>query len=279
MLKHRIVSGVLMSGLLLAAIFFFPPWAVFLILMAVCALALLEFYALLDANQIRHFKVVGTVSGLGLVAVTWLVSQRNPSLVSEAETMMLFASMAAIFFRQISYKDTNQATALMAGSLLGILYVAFLFNSIVKILALAEGTPGRLLVLYLAAVVKFTDMGAYFVGCAIGRHKLIPRISPAKSWEGLFGGILAGVGASFGFLHVVHHQLGPFTFTRVDAAVLGVGLAIAGVIGDLIESVLKRAAGVKDSGRIIQGMGGILDVLDSLLFAAPLLYLYLRFFL
>lgn len=279
MLKHRLVSGSLMGGFLLAAIFFFPPWAVFAVLMAVCALALVEFYALLDASRIPHFKIVGTLSGLALVGVTWGVTQRDPGLAAEAESLMLFAALAAIFFRQISFRDSPRPWETMAGSLLGVLYVAFLFNAIVKLLALSPGHSGRLLVLYLAAVVKFTDMGAYFIGCAIGRHKLIPRISPAKSWEGVLGGVLVGVGASFAFRAAVGGRIGDFEIGACDAAILGFGLSVAGVIGDLIESLLKRAAGVKDSGRMIQGMGGILDVLDSLLFAAPLLYLYVRFFL
>lgn len=265
---------------LLAAIFFLPPWAVLAVLIAVCGLALVEFYSLLDASSIPHFKIVGTISGLALVGTTWLAAQRSASLASEVEGLMIYAAMAAIFFRQISFsREGARAWETMAGSLLGILYVAFLFNSIVKILALGGDHAGRFLVLYMAAIVKFTDIGAYFIGCAIGRHKMIPRISPAKSWEGVIGGVLVGVAASFGFRAAVHGQIGIYTIGVADAAILGVMLAMAGVIGDLIESVLKRAAGVKDSGHMIQGMGGILDVLDSLLFAAPLHYMYVRFFL
>jgi phosphatidate cytidylyltransferase len=95
----------------------------------------------------------------------------------------------------------------------------------------------------------------------------------------VIGGLLTGLAASLVFVHITQGQVGPFLFHWTDALVLGAVLPIAGVVGDLIESLLKRAAGVKDSGSYIQGMGGLLDVLDSLLFAAPFLYVYIRLFI
>jgi phosphatidate cytidylyltransferase len=141
------------------------------------------------------------------------------------------------------------------------------------------GLEGRALVMYLIIVVKFTDIGAYFIGISIGRHKFLPRVSPAKTWEGLIGGLAVGIAASCLFYLFSDGNLGVVKITAVDAVVLGVLLPVAGTIGDLTESLLKRAAGVKDSGRILLGMGGVLDVIDSLLFAAPALYIYARLFL
>jgi phosphatidate cytidylyltransferase len=279
MLKHRIQSGLLLSMALLAGVFFLNPWAVLVVLLTVCGLALVEFYALLDARQIPHFKIVGVVSGLILVAGTWLASQRSREMGVEVESILLFFVLGAVFFRQIFFRDSERPWETMAGSFLGVLYVAFLFNFVVKLLALEDERAGRLLLLYLVCVVKFTDMGAFFIGCAIGRHKLIPRISPAKSWEGVIGGVMTGMVASVAYAHFLDYRIGHYRFHIHDALLIGFVLAVAGVIGDLIESLLKRASGVKDSGTIIMGMGGILDVLDSLLFAAPVLYLYVRFFL
>jgi phosphatidate cytidylyltransferase len=279
MLKHRIQSGLLLGLSLLAGIFFLNPWAVLVVLLAVCGLALVEFYSLLDARQIPHFKIVGVLCGLALVAGTWLASQRSREMGVEIEALLLFLALGAVFFRQILFKGSERPWETMAGSFLGVLYVAFLFNFIVKLLVLEQDHAGRLLLLYLVTVVKFTDMGAYFVGCAIGRHKLIPRISPAKSWEGVIGGVLTGMAASVAYMRVLDFEIGRYQFQLHDALIIGVALAVAGVVGDLIESLLKRASGVKDSGTIILGMGGVLDVLDSLLFAAPVLYLYVRFLL
>ena len=108
----------------------------------------------------------------------------------------------------------------------------------------------------------------------IGRHKMIPRISPGKTWEGFGGAIAFSVAASLVFTHFArNHLLG---MTWYHAAILGVILGTGAVVGDLIESLFKREAEVKDSGRLFPGIGGILDLLDSLLFNAPLMYLYLR---
>ena len=123
---------------------------------------------------------------------------------------------------------------------------------------------------------KFTDIGAYLVGCAIGRHKLIPRISPGKSWEGVFGGVL--VGTLVGTLYVwgLRDVFAPLGLTWLRALPLGLVLSVCAVVGDLTESLFKRAANVKDSGGVVPGMGGTLDVLDSILFTAPAVYLFLR---
>src|SRR5262249_33904124 len=119
-----------------------------------------------------------------------------------------------------------------------------------------------------------SDTGAYSVGSLIGRHKMIPRISPGKTWEGFGGAILFSTLASLLFTHFFHNKIPGMTW--IHAIVLGVLLSVGAVIGDLIESLFKREAGVKDSGRIFPGIGGMLDLLDSLLFNAPIMYLYLR---
>jgi len=123
-------------------------------------------------------------------------------------------------------------------------------------------------------VTKLSDCGAYFVGSLIGKHKMIPRISPGKTWEGFGGAVVVSTIASVVFVNLAHHKMPEMRL--VDAIVLGILLSIAAVIGDLIESLFKREAGVKDSGKLFPGIGGILDLLDSLLFNAPIMYIYLR---
>jgi len=117
-------------------------------------------------------------------------------------------------------------------------------------------------------------MGAYAVGSLIGRHKMIPRISPGKTWEGFGGAIVVSTGASVLFVHLWGNKMAGMTLTH--AIILGIVLSSTAVVGDLIESLFKRQAGVKDSGHFFPGIGGILDLLDSLLFNAPIMYLYLR---
>jgi phosphatidate cytidylyltransferase len=146
-------------------------------------------------------------------------------------------------------------------------------------MAHAVGMTGRMMVLYLIAVVKISDVGAFFTGRSLGKHKLFPRLSPKKTWEGLAGGVLSSLGMSLAFYWFTNGALGKVAFGLHDAIILGLILPIVAVIGDLFESLLKRAAGVKDSGAIIPGMGGVLDVLDSLMFGAPVLYAYVTLFL
>lgn len=280
MLRDRLKSGVLLGGALISAVFFLPIEWVLPVLLLIAFLGLIEFYALLDASQIPHFKVIGVLGGLTLITASWFALRTGAVWRNEVEVVVLFATTALILLRQIFCPHSDRPWDSMASTLFGVIYVAFLFNFILKLLVgWGPGVHGKMLILYLVLVVKLTDVGAFFIGCAIGRHKLIPRVSPKKTWEGLAGGLLSGLAASLLFVHFGHGRVGPFDFTFTDAIVLGLLLPVAGVMGDLIESVLKRAAGVKDSGTFIHGMGGVLDVIDSLLFTAPFLYIYTRFFI
>src|SRR5438309_11108986 len=127
---------------------------------------------------------------------------------------------------------------------------------------------------YLIAVTKFSDMGAYLTGSVIGRHPLIPHISPKKTWEGFFGAMGFSLLASLLLFKLMPGHLSVLTWTH--AIILGLLLGFAAVIGDLAESIIKRSTGVKDSGSMLPGIGGALDLIDSLLFTAPLLFFYLR---
>jgi phosphatidate cytidylyltransferase len=170
-------------------------------------------------------------------------------------------------------KSNGAGIQAIAVTLFGLMYVPWLFNFIQKI-TYFQGVDGHLYLLYFLVVTKFSDIGAYCVGSVLGRHKMIPRISPGKTWEGFAGAVVVSTGISVAFAHLAGNRLAGMNL--VHAAILGIILSMAAVIGDLIESLFKREAGVKDSGRLFPGIGGILDLLDSLLFNAPLMYLYLR---
>jgi phosphatidate cytidylyltransferase len=155
------------------------------------------------------------------------------------------------------------------------MYVPWLLNFIQKINFFPDiGHNGKFYVLYFILVTKFSDTGAYAVGSLIGKHKMIPRISPGKTWEGFGGAIVVSTLASLLFAHFLRHKMPGMNV--LHAIILGVVLGSCAVVGDLIESLFKREAGVKDSGKFFPGIGGILDLLDSLLFNAPIMYLYLR---
>ena len=167
-------------------------------------------------------------------------------------------------------------------TVLGAIYVGWLFSYLTLLRGLnlpsvltpvIHGTTqGEWLVFFVSGTTWLSDSGALFVGKALGRHKMAPRVSPAKTWEGSLGGLVIALLGGLVFGKMLHLPLG-------HAAVLGVLCGLVGQIGDLSESALKRDLGVKDSGAVIPGHGGILDRIDSLLFSAPIAYYYILFFL
>jgi phosphatidate cytidylyltransferase len=176
----------------------------------------------------------------------------------------------------VLFRRNSKPLESVPATLFIVLYAPFFLNFLAKVVTDWPEGDGRYLALYMILIVKMTDIGAYFTGRAIGRHKVFPRISPGKTWEGCIGGVIVATIAGIVAWWAVRGDFGVLTLRIADAVALGVLLSIAGILGDLIESMLKRAAGVKDSGEWIRGMGGVLDVIDSLLLASPVLYVYVH---
>ncbi len=281
-IKHRLISGFSIAGVLFAAFFFLPDAGIPFVLAALAALMALEFYQLMAAGGVANFRGYGTLGCVALVFITWFSGVRGDNGTWDA--VVLFLVTIGIFIRQFPQKDNPHPLRTIGGTLFGILYIGLLWNFLTKLLLFGRPPefaapiywPGRWLLLYAVFAAKFTDIGAYLVGCSCGRHKLIPRISPGKSWEGVFGGLLVGVLVGTLFIWGLRGVLAPFGLTWARAIPLGACLSVCGVVGDLTESLFKRAANVKDSGGVVPGMGGLLDVLDSILFTAPGVYLFLR---
>ena len=284
-IKHRLISGFSIAGALFAAFFFLPDAGIPFVLAALAAVMALEFYHLMSAGGVANFRAYGTLGVVALVFVTWVSGVRNGAPADGSwDAVVLFLVTIGIFIRQFPQKDNPHPLRTIGGTLFGVLYVGLLWNFLTKLLLFGRPLdfaggiywPGRWLLLYAVFAAKFTDIGAYLIGCSFGRHKLIPRISPGKSWEGVFGGILVGTAVGTAFVWILRDTLAPLGLTWTRAIPLGIVLSVCGVVGDLTESLFKRAANVKDSGGVIPGMGGILDVLDSILFTAPAVYLFLR---
>ena len=300
-LLRRILSAIILLGGAGLLLFKIPSIAGVLVLIGLTVLSLIEFYNIQQNTGVPAFRNVGIVSGVALLAASYfslnigvLVNGTAPDAWCELPGLVMTTVIFIIFVRQFPQKENPQPLPTIACTLLGLAYVPVLLMFMMKLCFRWTPTTwsapfsetARDLVLYLVVVVKSSDIGAYFVGSMFGRHKMFPRISPGKTWEGLAGGFGAGIIASlvvywlwrapqpgwpaadFGMLHL----------SWPHAWVLAVLLSAIGVMGDLVESLLKRSAGLKDSGCICPGMGGILDVLDSLLFAAPALYFYMRWF-
>ncbi len=282
---RRLITTVILWTVILAAMFsknHLVSDGVFLLLMGLLAFAgLAEFYGMVEKRGINCFKWCGLIGGVLLMIGTFLNvtghlgTSDSPARVNDFETSFLILFVLGLCVRQFVSKTSTTGILSISATLFGLMYVPWLLNFIQKINFFPGlGGDGKFYVLYFLIVTKFSDMGAYAVGSLIGRHKMIPRISPGKTWEGFGGAIVVSTGASLTFAHLFGSHL--FGMNTLHAIILGVVLSSTAVVGDLIESLFKREAGVKDSGSFFPGIGGILDLLDSLLFNAPIMYLYLR---
>lgn len=282
---YRLTSSVLLWSLALWIIFSGNEPGFFCLIAGMGMLALWEFYSMLDAAKMPNFKIIGMIGGVLMFlgghyfgsSASRGVGQGN---LYDFELGILVALLLVVFARQMFQKTRDLSPIeTMAYTIFGLLYVPWLFSFVTKIVYLPPRVDGQVAgqwyVLYLIVVTKFSDMGAYVTGSLIGKHKLIPHISPNKTWEGFFGALAFSTGGSFAMRALLPGGLSALTPT--DALVLGLVLGFAAIIGDLAESIVKRSAGAKDSGRLLPGIGGTLDLIDSILFTAPLLFFYLRF--
>ena len=282
---RRLTSTAILWTVVLVAMFsgnkLLSNWvfAAFMVVLAV--VGLLEFYDLVGKRGLVCFKYFGITAGILMMTVTSLHCTgrlgpyENPALVNDFETTILILFVLGLCVRQFISRSNTAGILAISTTLLGLMYVPWLLNFIQKINFFPGiGDNGKYFVLYFILVTKFSDTGAYAIGSLLGRHKMIPRISPAKTWEGFGGAILVATGASLAFSIVFADKMPGMK--PWHAIILGVILSATAVVGDLIESLFKREAGVKDSGNFFPGIGGILDLLDSLLFNAPIMYLYLR---
>ena len=286
---RRLTSFVILWAVILGAMFSghrLLSNGVFLLIMVGLALSgLIEFYGIARKRDLVCFRAWGIVGGALLMVGTflhctgWLGIHNSPARVNDFESWFLILFVLGLCVRQFVSKSNTAGILAISVTLFGLMYVPWLLNFITKInyFPFKEGSPenaGKLFVLYFILVTKFSDTGAYCVGSLIGKHKMIPRISPGKTWEGFAGAIVVSTGLSLAFAHFAGDNMVGMNWKH--AIILGVILSVGAVIGDLIESLFKREAGLKDSGVLFPGIGGILDLLDSLLFNAPIMYLYLR---
>jgi phosphatidate cytidylyltransferase len=283
---RRLTSTLILWGVVLGALFsgnkVLSDVVFALVLVGLAVVGLLEFYGLVEKEGMVCFKRWGVLGGALLLAGTFLHLQGwlgglhgTPSRVNDFEVMILILFVLGLCVLQFLSRSNTKGILAISTTLFGLMYVPWLLNFIQKIyLFPGLGEDGKFYVLYFILVTKFSDSGAYAVGSLIGRHKMIPRISPGKTWEGFGGAVAVSTGTSLLFASLAGPHLPGMTW--LHATILGVLLSTTAVVGDLIESLFKREAGVKDSGRFFPGIGGILDLMDSLLFNAPLMYLYLR---
>jgi phosphatidate cytidylyltransferase len=232
-------------------------------------LGLTEFFRLMEAKGYRPSRLLGYAAALAVSVHAYL---GGPAL-----TLVVTLILLAIMVRELMRPQVDMALTNMAVTVLGVMYVGWLASHFVLLRELpghlgADPGIGARLVFFAALVIWVCDTAAYAVGILVGGRKLLPRVSPAKTWSGSVGGVVGGGLA--GWLCTLWFL--PFV-TPLSGVLLGVAAAVMGQLGDLVESLLKRDAGLKDTAAMLPGHGGILDRVDSLLFTVPLLYYWFRF--
>lgn len=263
-MKDRILAFVILWTLLVILPLVFGQWGVFALILLFGIGTQVEFIGLLRKMQLPVEKRVAIP---GLVALLAGFILLPPWIAPPMAVLGLVFSgivVATLLRGEVGQISNSLVYTLATVILIGLPMVC-------AILLQHEFDAGILLLLWVIAVAKFTDVGALLVGTYMGKHRMAPTLSPKKSWEGLAGGLAAAVFISVMFVLVFRGSL-PAGLTVWHAAWMAIPLALAGVLADLLESAFKREAGVKDSGRIIPGIGGFFDLTDSALLAFPVGY-------
>lgn len=277
-LTRRLLSSSVLIGLVLVTLFLLPLWAFALTVTGFIAAALFEFFTMVRHRGIIVHRPLGIALGViftGLVAWRSLVEPGlvptpiiGPGATAISWMWDIFwpATVVIIFIRQFTRQNTFEALGGVATTLFGLAYIAALFSYLFYIRTI-DLQQGAWLVCYLVLVTKMGDAGAYAIGNLIGRHTLIERISPKKTVEGFIAAVIVSGLTAVSAAPMLGRPIGP-----VMSLGLGLFLGICGQLGDLAESLIKRDCQVKDTSAVLPGLGGVLDVIDSLLFTAPLFY-------
>lgn len=279
-LNKRLVVSLLIGGLFAFLIAFsWNKWAGICMVLSAALLAVVGIWEYVQLALAKDLKPASRLMmGLAFsLVLVFFYAQRFPQFSLLPLALLIIGVVGFFVFH---FKEPREALVHIAVEFFGVCYVAlpicFMLGVLYPVTNSLIGQDGRWWLFYLLAVTKITDMGGYFVGRLWGKHKLAPVLSPKKTVEGAVAGFFSAVGASLliCFLGRTFSQ-GMFDLAFSDAIWLGMLIGIIGQVGDLAESLLKRDAVVKDSNAL-PGIGGVLDLLDSLLFTAPIVYLFLR---
>jgi phosphatidate cytidylyltransferase len=263
MLNKRIFSSIAL--ILLTVLIIFSDWLSGLAITLLIIIGLYEFFTMLEKKGISIYKYFGI--GMGAMIPLSILSRFELTKGWE----LLFIVLASLFLiiMQFKRRENSGAVVGISTTIFGILYISWFLSFLIKIRFLENGTA------FLAGVIiitKLTDIGAFLVGMRFGKTPLIPRISPKKSVEGSIAGVVFSVLGALACKSFL-----PFSYLHLF--ILGVVLSILGQLGDLSESLIKRDCQIKDSGSLIPGIGGVLDLVDSLIFTAPAFYFYMSIIL
>lgn len=264
----RAVMTLALIAMAAVVTYFVPTWVFCTVIAVFVAVGQFEFFKLVEKRGIFVYKYFGTIVGAMIPFIVFF-GNTHPELENVAPIIIVVTSLLVLtlqFTRRDNARDHLISTSLTMFSLF---YISWFFSFFVALRCMPNGAN---LVAFLILVTKSADVGAYLIGSRLGRSDLIPRISPKKTKEGTLGGILTSV--------IVALIFGPVLtgFSFLHLFILGIILATLGQVGDLAESLIKRDCSVKDSGKQFSEIGGMLDLIDSMLFTAPVFYFYVKMF-
>jgi phosphatidate cytidylyltransferase len=301
----RVLTAVILVPIVVIALFKAPIWLFALLVLGVAVLAAQEYFGIARAQGFRPFHALSylvLVSLFGFVMWGSLeIARQMPSwlrAIPFVEGISGLLLVAAPFLLMIASMRRDPLSQSLPDAAVSFLLLPYVGLSLVCLVLLRAYENGALFVLFLMLMVWAGDIAAYYVGSAIGKHKLAPRVSPGKSWEGAIASAIAAAVMSVLLLHFASNLY--LALQRIHlldisamplypqggasgllqrtpdwiAVLFGLCVNVAAQLGDLVESALKRGAGVKDSGTLLPGHGGVLDRIDALLFAAPLGWLF-----
>lgn len=231
----------------------------------VSAVALREFYGLAEAKGAKPLVTLGIVGGFFINLSFFLPVASHPPPFA-----IVLLLIVIVFSVRELFHDEGSALLNLSTTLLGVLYISLFLGTLIGLRELLGGYA----VMSVFAIIWICDSAAFHVGSALGKHKLFPRVSPQKSWEGAAAGLIFAIVSALAAKYLVLGFL-----SVASAVIIGTIVGTIGQLGDLVESLMKRDAGVKDSSTLIPGHGGAFDRFDSMLLVAPCVYLYVEYFL
>ena len=267
MLKQRIITAAILLPVILFAVWFGHPWLFSLFIAAASVIGTLEFYRMVS-NSGKGYPLTyfGLLWAVALTLSPLSLYYRDINLLPAIMATAVIISLAWILIR--SSRET--AFQNWAWTVAGVLYVGWMLSYWLNLNLLPDGRNW----VYLALFTTFAnDTGAYFIGRKWGRHKLAPVISPGKTWEGAIGGLLSSVAGAVA-VFLLLNLFSIFSLPYWQIILLACLVSLFAQVGDLVESLLKRNLGAKESDKLLPGHGGVLDRFDSLIFVAPIVYYY-----
>ncbi len=257
---RRGFSTLLLWGVVTAIFWSMVPAAYLGLIGVLAIISTLEYFKMLKGAGVACFPRFGLILALAYCGLAyWNFIQGGKDIPPVLDAAAICIAVTGAFTLQLRYSIKGiEALLAVAVNALGFLYIAFLFNFAARLCFVIPGSdavPGAFVLLWLLAVTKFTDMGAYITGSLIGKHKMIPHISPGKTWEGIAGGVLFAELAACGLYALLPEKLAAL-HSWPHVIIIGFILAVLAVIGDLAESVVKRSLHAKDSGNMLPGIGG-----------------------